>query len=129
MTSRDLHGMTSSLSDAVILSGRGKPHLATHTHPLAPRGCADPSPPPSSRPRLVIHSAGASPWYKSVVAPVIPDPKRIKAFKNEAAFEAWLSKNHNTQTELWLKIHKKASGLPTVTYAQALDVSLCWGWI
>jgi len=63
------------------------------------------------------------------VAPVIPDPKKIKAFKTEAAFEAWLSKNHNKETELWLKIHKKASGLPTVTYAQALDVSLCWGWI
>ncbi|MFM8534366.1 MAG: YdeI/OmpD-associated family protein [Acidimicrobiia bacterium] len=63
------------------------------------------------------------------MAPVIPDPKRIKAFKSEAAFEMWLSKHHNTQAELWLKIHKKASGLPTVTYAQALDVSLCWGWI
>ncbi len=63
------------------------------------------------------------------MAPVVPDPKKIKAFRNEAAFEAWLSKNHNKQTELWLKIHKKASGLPTVTYAQALDVALCWGWI
>ena len=31
--------------------------------------------------------------------------------------------------ELWLKIHKKGSGLPTVTNAQALDVALCWGWI
>ena len=30
---------------------------------------------------------------------------------------------------LWLKIHKKGSGLPTVTNAQAIDVALCWGWI
>ena len=33
------------------------------------------------------------------------------------------------ETELWLKIHKKTSGRTTVTYAQALDVALCWGWI
>jgi uncharacterized protein YdeI (YjbR/CyaY-like superfamily) len=63
------------------------------------------------------------------VAPIVPDPKKIKAFRTEAAFEAWLAANHATQTELWLKIHKKASGLPTITYAQALDVALCWGWI
>jgi uncharacterized protein YdeI (YjbR/CyaY-like superfamily) len=37
--------------------------------------------------------------------------------------------HHARETELWLKIHKKGSGLPTVTYAQALDVALCWGWI
>ena len=37
--------------------------------------------------------------------------------------------NHARETELWLKIHKKGSGLPTVTNVQALDVALCWGWI
>lgn len=60
---------------------------------------------------------------------VIPDPKRIKSFSTQAAFETWLRAHHDTETELWLKIHKKASGLPTVTYAEALDVALCWGWI
>ena len=45
------------------------------------------------------------------------------------AFEAWLSANHERETELWLKIHKKDSGLLTVTYAEALEVALCWGWI
>jgi uncharacterized protein YdeI (YjbR/CyaY-like superfamily) len=58
-----------------------------------------------------------------------PNPKKIKSFKTEAAFESWLSANHARETELWLKIHKKSSGLPTVTAAQALDVALCWGWI
>jgi uncharacterized protein YdeI (YjbR/CyaY-like superfamily) len=33
------------------------------------------------------------------------------------------------ENELWLKIHKKDSGLATVTYAQALEVALCWEWI
>ena len=40
-----------------------------------------------------------------------------------------MSANHDKQPELWLKIYKKASGLPTVTAAEALDVALCWGWI
>ena len=60
---------------------------------------------------------------------VIPDPKRIKSFRTEAAFEAWLAKHHDRETEVWLKVHKKDSGLPSVTAAQALDVALCWGWI
>lgn len=37
--------------------------------------------------------------------------------------------HHASEPELWLKIHKKGSGLPTVTQAQALDVVLCWEWI
>jgi uncharacterized protein YdeI (YjbR/CyaY-like superfamily) len=63
------------------------------------------------------------------MAAVTPDPKKIKSFRSEAAFETWLRAHHDRETELWLKIHKKDSGLPTVTYAQALDVALCWGWI
>ena len=63
------------------------------------------------------------------MAPIIPNPKKIKAFRSEAAFERWLSVKHARETELWLRIYKKASGEPTVTYAQAVDVALCWGWI
>ncbi len=63
------------------------------------------------------------------MAPIIPDAKKVRSFRTEAAFAKWLSANHARETELWLKIHKKDSGLPTVTYAQALDVALCWGWI
>ena len=63
------------------------------------------------------------------MAPVIPDPKRIRSFESEAAFRAWLAAHHESEPELWLRIHKKASGLPSVTAAQALDVVLCFGWI
>jgi len=63
------------------------------------------------------------------MAAVIPNPTKIKAFRTSAAFEAWLRSNHDRETEIWVKIHKKDSGLPTVTHAQALDVALCWGWI
>jgi uncharacterized protein YdeI (YjbR/CyaY-like superfamily) len=63
------------------------------------------------------------------MAAIIPDKKKIKSFPTEAAFAKWLAENHARETELWLKIHKKESGLPTITHAQALDVALCWGWI
>ena len=63
------------------------------------------------------------------MAPVVPDPRRIKVFRDQAAFEAWLAKHHDREPELWIKIHKKASGLASVTPAEALEVVLCWGWI
>jgi uncharacterized protein YdeI (YjbR/CyaY-like superfamily) len=53
----------------------------------------------------------------------------IKAFKTPDAFEAWLSKHYESSTGLWLKIFKKDSGKTTITYAEALDVALCYGWI
>jgi uncharacterized protein YdeI (YjbR/CyaY-like superfamily) len=37
--------------------------------------------------------------------------------------------NHDKAPELWLKMHKKGSGLRSVTAPEALDVMLCWGWI
>ena len=40
-----------------------------------------------------------------------------------------MKSNHARETEIWLKVHRKDSGLPTVTTAQALEVALCWGWI
>lgn len=60
---------------------------------------------------------------------MIADPTKIKSFRTAEAFEKWLSTHHARETELWLKIHKKDSGLPSVTHAQALEVALCWGWI
>lgn len=63
------------------------------------------------------------------MAPIVPDPKKIKTFRTEAAFERWLKSNHARETEVWVRIYKKASGVPTITSAQALDVALCWGWI
>jgi uncharacterized protein YdeI (YjbR/CyaY-like superfamily) len=63
------------------------------------------------------------------MAPIIPDPRKIKNFRTESAFAAWMQANHARETEIWLKVHKKDSGLPSVTTAEALDVCLCWGWI
>ena len=63
------------------------------------------------------------------MAAVVPDKKFIKAFASGEALETWMRANHAKAPELWLKVHKKGSGLPTVTVAEALDVMLCWGWI
>ena len=63
------------------------------------------------------------------MAPVVPNPRRIKSFASEAAFEAWLAAHHDSEPEIWIKVHKKGSGLPSVSPLQALDVALCWGWI
>ncbi len=71
---------------------------------------------------------GGPPRPKAV-ATIVPTPGKIKCFRTEAAFAAWMNANHACEHELWLKIHKKGSGLPTVTNAQAIDVALCWGWI
>jgi len=56
------------------------------------------------------------------------DELPVKPFKTPAAWEKWLSANADA-AGVWLKIAKKDSGIASVTYAQALDVALCHGWI
>ena len=52
-----------------------------------------------------------------------------KSFATPRALESWMRANHAKAPELWIKIHKKESGLRSVTPAEAVDVMLCWGWI
>ncbi|HEU5135852.1 MAG TPA: YdeI/OmpD-associated family protein [Steroidobacteraceae bacterium] len=63
------------------------------------------------------------------MAAVIPNAKSIRSFATTKALETWMRSHHDKTPELWLKVHKKDSGLPSVTCAEALDVMLCWGWI
>jgi uncharacterized protein YdeI (YjbR/CyaY-like superfamily) len=63
------------------------------------------------------------------MAPLVPDPRKIRSFHDMKALETWLSANHDRETELWLRIFKKGSEVATVTTAEALEVVLCWGWI
>ena len=46
-----------------------------------------------------------------------------------ARWAAWLAKNHAQSSGIWLRIFKKDSGRKTVSYAEALDEALCYGWI
>ena len=52
-----------------------------------------------------------------------------RAFRSASAFRTWLEREHDRSDGLWLKIAKKGTGVKSVTYAEALDVSLCFGWI
>jgi len=53
----------------------------------------------------------------------------VLLFADQQAWATWLAENHTTSTGLWLQLAKKASGLTSVSYAEALDVALCYGWI
>ena len=53
----------------------------------------------------------------------------IIAFKDSATWRQWLDKNHEKIDGVWVRLYKKASGTPTVSYAEALDEALCYGWI
>jgi uncharacterized protein YdeI (YjbR/CyaY-like superfamily) len=51
------------------------------------------------------------------------------SFRSPSEFRKWLAGNHRQSDGIWLRIFKKGSGEPTVTYAEALDEALCFGWI
>jgi uncharacterized protein YdeI (YjbR/CyaY-like superfamily) len=53
----------------------------------------------------------------------------IYAFDSQAGWEAWLASNHRASKGIWLKIAKKASGIASVDYQEALESALCYGWI
>jgi uncharacterized protein YdeI (YjbR/CyaY-like superfamily) len=53
----------------------------------------------------------------------------ILAFPTQKKWREWLHKNQKKSDGIWLRIYKKDSGVKTVTYAQALDEALCYGWI
>lgn len=52
-----------------------------------------------------------------------------RLFKNQSAWLRWLEQNHRNSSGIWLRLAKKSSGLQSVSYAEALDVALCYGWI
>jgi len=54
--------------------------------------------------------------------PIIP-------FESPLQWEQWLEVNHTDENGIWLKFFKKGSSVPSVTYEQALDEALCYGWI
>jgi len=63
------------------------------------------------------------------MAPVLVDLDGVVEFVDEAAFDDWLARHHHDRREVWVKLHKLGSGLPSITPKQAIDVALCWGWI
>jgi uncharacterized protein YdeI (YjbR/CyaY-like superfamily) len=57
------------------------------------------------------------------------DTNPILSFDNQKSWEAWLAEHGAGSNGLWLKIAKKETGIPSVSYAEALESALCYGWI
>lgn len=66
-----------------------------------------------------------------------PPPKKVAptaelptlSFAAPRAFSDWLADHHASSRGIWLRLAKKASGVPSITYPEAIDVALAWGWI
>jgi uncharacterized protein YdeI (YjbR/CyaY-like superfamily) len=56
-------------------------------------------------------------------------PDSAHDFASQKEWERWLEKNHGESPGVWLRIAKKSASKPSVTYAEALEVALCYGWI
>lgn len=54
---------------------------------------------------------------------------RVQAFASPTAWRAWLKKHHASTGGVWVRFYKKGSKKKTITYAEALDEALCYGWI
>ena len=50
-------------------------------------------------------------------------------FATRRELRAWLDEHHDTDTELWVGLHKKGSGRPSITWSEVVDEALCFGWI
>ena len=58
-----------------------------------------------------------------------PDGAKIESFKSPDDLSSWLQANHATESELWVKIYKKGSGIQGVNWNDVVVEILCWGWI
>jgi uncharacterized protein YdeI (YjbR/CyaY-like superfamily) len=58
-----------------------------------------------------------------------PDPARIMTFASPKDLGRWLKVNHAIESELWVKIFKIKTGVPSVTWNDVVIEALCWGWI
>ncbi len=58
-----------------------------------------------------------------------PDPLRIMTFVKPKNLSEWLKVNHETESELWVKIFKKNTGIQSITWNELVVEVLCWGWI
>jgi uncharacterized protein YdeI (YjbR/CyaY-like superfamily) len=53
----------------------------------------------------------------------------VRRFASRAAWQKWLAANHERSRGVWIELAKKGSGLPSITFPEALEVALCYGWI
>lgn len=58
-----------------------------------------------------------------------PDPSIIKSFESPKDLNRWFKENHMLETELWVKLFRKKSGIASVAWDDVVIEALCWGWI
>jgi uncharacterized protein YdeI (YjbR/CyaY-like superfamily) len=49
--------------------------------------------------------------------------------RDAKSWRSWLARNHAKRSEIWLVFHRKSSGKPRISYNDAVDAALCYGWI
>jgi len=81
----------------------------------------------SSTKKAATKKTTAKKTAAKTTAPAAEAP--IIAFAAPRAWSDWLAAHHASSRGVWLKLAKKASGVASVTYPEALEVALAWGWI
>jgi uncharacterized protein YdeI (YjbR/CyaY-like superfamily) len=117
------HALLETARDALFLARVPAARLPRDLLPKSRKSTAP------ARPAMFTRESSTRAANLRAMPPVVVNPKSVRAFSSEAAFEAWLSKNHQSATEVWVKIFKKDSGTPSINASQGIDVALCWGWI
>jgi uncharacterized protein YdeI (YjbR/CyaY-like superfamily) len=60
---------------------------------------------------------------------IVPTPTRIRFFKTASDLRKWFEANHQRADELWVGFYRKGSGRASITWPEAVDEALCFGWI
>ena len=63
------------------------------------------------------------------MATASPDDLPVHPFASVDAWDEWLAEHHDVAAGVWIQMAKKASGIPSVTWGEAVPVALRWGWI
>jgi uncharacterized protein YdeI (YjbR/CyaY-like superfamily) len=58
-----------------------------------------------------------------------PDGLAVRAFRSPTEWKRWLLREHARTKAVWVRFFKKGTGIKSITYAEALDEALCYGWI
>ena len=58
-----------------------------------------------------------------------PTRDQVAVFRDKAAFRAWMDEHHDTAPDVWVGYYRKGAGKTSITYADAVDVGLAFGWI
>src|SRR5262249_28354348 len=79
--------------------------------------------------KMPIRPASSKPKSKSVPAARQSPSAETLQFRDARAWAAWLTSHHASSRGVWVKLGKRGAGIASLTYPEALEVALAWGWI